>query len=231
MMKTIVKMSVLGALLLALAVPQMSFADPVSGCTNGQNSSVDYGPDNGGIVVYTDFVCSLYPSASSYTIDLTQNLTYDNADYYTNILGPGYIVVINGNPNTLSDDSSGLWNQSLWAAVLFWPGDQDAGTASDSLIVYYAGNSGFPTVGDVRTLDDYVSAYYYGGIPDSEFGPPYSDFFVQSGDPAVYAPGNDVYNVYPTPEPSSLFLLGTGLLGLAIVVFRKAKSSGLVLHS
>lgn len=33
------------------------------------------------------------------------------------------------------------------------------------------------------------------------------------------------------PEPSSLLLLGTGLLGLALVVFRKAKPSGLVLHS
>jgi len=33
------------------------------------------------------------------------------------------------------------------------------------------------------------------------------------------------------PEPSSLMLLGTGLLGLAIVLFRKARPSGLVLHS
>ncbi len=34
-----------------------------------------------------------------------------------------------------------------------------------------------------------------------------------------------------TPEPSSLLLLGSGLLGLALVVFWRGKASGLVLHS
>jgi hypothetical protein len=34
-----------------------------------------------------------------------------------------------------------------------------------------------------------------------------------------------------TPEPSSLLLMGSGLLGLAMVAFRKAKANRLVLHS
>jgi hypothetical protein len=66
--------------------------------------------------------------------------------------------------------------------------------------------------GDSYDLDFYVSNT--GGGADLGGGPTGLDAQV---------------SVVAAPEPSGLLLLGTGLLGLAFVAFRKAKSSGVVL--
>jgi len=48
----------------------------------------------------------------------------------------------------------------------------------------------------------------------------------QQFDAGTFAVGT----ITPVPEPGSLFLLGTGLLGLAFVAFRKTKSSAPLMH-
>jgi hypothetical protein len=207
-MKTTLRFSILCALLFSFVIAQMAFAGSISGCANGPNNVA-------GGTTYVDFTCDLYYSPNSYTIDLTPNLTYGGAGFYDNVVGAGDIVVINGDPSALSDDSSGLWNQSLWAAVLVWPGDQDAGTASDTLTVYWAGNSGFPTAATVMGVDQGL----YGMGSDSLF-------FVEDNFPnvTVYAPYSDTYNIVTTPEQTPLLLLpllGTGFFGLAGVLRRK----------
>jgi len=214
-MKTTAKLLALPALLLALSTSQTNLEAQTSGCTNGPNYVDGLGD------TLTQFACNIYPSTAPFTIDLTPNLTYDGADEYPNLIAPGYAVVINGDPNALSDDSSGLWNQSLWTTVLYWPADTDGGYASDEITVYYAGNAGFPSAATVMSYDQ--------GLYGTGFD---SYFFAEAGNPAVYgAGGNDVYNIYPVPESSSLLFLGICLLVLAAAIVLKVRASGMLLNS
>jgi PEP-CTERM motif-containing protein len=48
--------------------------------------------------------------------------------------------------------------------------------------------------------------------------------------PYGWATGQE-FDAEVAPEPSGLLLLGTGLLGLAFLAFRKAKASGIVMNS
>ena len=210
------------ALALALGTAQTSFADTsaassgASSCTNsaGSPTAVDFGFPYG-IVLYTAYTCSLYDDASTYTIDLTPLLTQDGANLYDNLVGAGYFTVINGDPNAISagdTDDAALYNESLWDTVLYFPGDQDAGTASDTLTVYEAGD--FPSAATVQTFDENL----YGAGADSEF------FIEAAGPETVYTPYPNEYDIYGASEPGSMPLLAIGLAMLAglIAVRRRA---------
>ena len=207
------KLSILAALALSIiGIAAPANAATMSSCVNQPGS-----PTNVSGTLYTQFTCSLYNDASSYSIDLTPFMTQGGANLFDNLVGPGYVVVMNGDPNVVSagdTNEAALFNQSLWQTVLYWPGGQDAGTASDSLTVDWS--TAFPAASVVQTFDEDL----YGSGTDSAF-------FVQStGSETVYAPGSNEYDVF-VPEPSSLSLFGAALLGFAgFAVYRRRKQSG-----
>jgi hypothetical protein len=198
-----IKMFALAAL--ALAFAPASFA-ATSGCTDNANSPITYGTTQ-----YAYFTCSLYDTAPTQNLNLDSVLTQGGTLPLVpnNLLPAGYLVVINGNPATLSTTS--LYNESLWEAVLYFPGDYASGTQSDLLTVYYPG--AFPSASTVQTLDESL----YGAGNDAEN-------FVQATGTETVAGGNGspgTYDIYTpaaaTPEPSSLCLMFSGMLGLGLL--------------
>jgi hypothetical protein len=121
-----------------------------------------------------------------------------------------HILLIESGTNNLSGGNMLLDSTTLfflydnWTGVALAGGESDTQTLSEWLTLYPF-LSGDPT---------------WVGVEIGEGGTGVSASLTVTG--ADFA---------ATPEPSSLLLLGTGLLGLAVVAFRKAKPSGLVLHS
>jgi hypothetical protein len=225
---------------LVLLVAQASFGATISGsggtassCTNLPGAP--FNPSGDGVTLYSYFDCKLYPDVSSYSFppNLQSLMTFGGAALSDNIVGAGYYVVINGDPNTLPNNGSGLYNESLWKTVLFFSGDYFSGLFSDNLSVYWP--AAFP-VGFPATVaaynDNILNAYGLGGED--------SLFFIQyTPSVTVYQPGlpcdgpgpcSNEYDIYtnaptPTPEPGTVLPLASGLALLGGALLRKRRGA------